>query len=136
MKKQNKKLQNTKSIHEKLKTKSLMFFVLFFHVILQDFKFWYMNRKAFGTSFLYWVDFTIWQRLKIQCSLGSVTLNFVTTCDLVVWQKLATLFQRCLKVWFLTKCELVDLYALQFIVNSYNFIKLIGFKKVNQILRN
>ena len=33
MKKQNKKLQNTKSINEKLKTKSLMFFVLFLRVI-------------------------------------------------------------------------------------------------------
>ena len=33
MKKQNKKPQNAKSIGEKLKTKSLMFFVSFFHVI-------------------------------------------------------------------------------------------------------
>ena len=26
---------------------------------LQDFKFWYVNHKAFGASFLYWVDFMI-----------------------------------------------------------------------------
>ena len=33
MKKQNKKHQNTRFIDEKLKTKILMFFVSFFHVI-------------------------------------------------------------------------------------------------------
>ena len=57
-KKQNKKHQNAKSIGEKLKTKGLMPFVLFL-CDLQDFKFQYVNLKAFGTSFLYWVDFTI-----------------------------------------------------------------------------
>ena len=55
MKKQNKKRQN--AIDEKLKTKGLMFFVSFFSCDLQDFKFLYVNRKAFGASFLYWVDF-------------------------------------------------------------------------------
>ena len=35
-----------------------MFFVSFLSCVLQDFKFWYVNRKAFGESFLYWVDFT------------------------------------------------------------------------------
>ena len=38
-KKQNKKHQNVRSIDEKLKTKSLMFFVSFFSCDLQDFKF-------------------------------------------------------------------------------------------------
>ena len=57
MKKQNKKLQNARFIDEKLKTKSQMFFVLFFSCDLQDFQFWYVNRKAFDASFLYWVDF-------------------------------------------------------------------------------
>ena len=38
MKKQNKKRQN--AIDEKLKTKSLMFFVSFFSCDLQDFKMW------------------------------------------------------------------------------------------------
>ena len=52
-----KKDQNAKSIGEKLKTKGLMFFVSFFSRDLQDFEFWYVNRKAFGASFLYWVDF-------------------------------------------------------------------------------
>ena len=52
MKKQNKKHEND----EKLKTKGLMFFVSFFSCDLQDFKFQYMNHRAFGTSFLYWVD--------------------------------------------------------------------------------
>ena len=56
-KKQNKKHQNARFIDEKLKTKSLMFFVLFFSCDLQDFKFQYVNPKAFGASFLYWVDF-------------------------------------------------------------------------------
>ena len=53
VKKQNKKQQNAKSIYEKLKTKSLMFFVLFFLCDLQDFKFQYVNSKVFGASFLY-----------------------------------------------------------------------------------
>ena len=57
-KKRNKKHQNARSIDEKLKTKSLMFFVLFFSWDLQDFKFWYVNRKAFSARFLYWVDIT------------------------------------------------------------------------------
>ena len=39
MKKQNKKHQNTRFIDEKLKTKSLMFFVTFFSCDLQDFEF-------------------------------------------------------------------------------------------------
>ena len=39
MKKPNKKHQNAKSIGEKEKTKSLMFFVSFFSYDLQDFKF-------------------------------------------------------------------------------------------------
>jgi hypothetical protein len=51
MKKQNKKHQNAKSIGEKLKTNSLMFFVSFFSGDLQDFKFYYV--KAFGEGFLY-----------------------------------------------------------------------------------
>ena len=49
--------KTSKSIDEKLKTKSLMFFVYFFSCELQDFKFWYENRKVFGASFLYWVYF-------------------------------------------------------------------------------
>ena len=39
----------------------MMFFVSFFPCDLQnlqDFKFWCADCKAFGTSFLYWVDFT------------------------------------------------------------------------------
>ena len=39
-------------------TKSLMVFVYFFTCCLLDFKFWYVNRKAFGESFLYGVYFT------------------------------------------------------------------------------
>ena len=61
MKKQNKKYKNAKSIGEKLKTKGLMFFAPFFSCNLQDLKFWYVNRKVFGASFLYWVDFTVKQ---------------------------------------------------------------------------
>ena len=57
IKKQNKNHQNAESIGEKLKTKGLMFFVSFLSCVLHDFKFWYVNCKAFGTSFLYWVDF-------------------------------------------------------------------------------
>ena len=58
MKKQNKKHLNARFIDDKLKTKSLMFFVSFFLCDLQDFKFQYLNRKAYGTSFLNWGDFT------------------------------------------------------------------------------
>ena len=36
-----------------------MLFVLFFPCDLQDFKFYNVNSKAFGASFLYWVDFTV-----------------------------------------------------------------------------
>ena len=58
MKKQNKKYQNARCIDEKLKAKSRMFFVSFFHVIC---KISYFNKwtatKVFGVSFLYWVDF-------------------------------------------------------------------------------
>ena len=57
MKKQNKKRQNDRFIDEKLKTKSLMFFVSFFLCDLQYIKFWYVNCNAFGASFLYYVDF-------------------------------------------------------------------------------
>jgi hypothetical protein len=58
MKKQNKKHQNAESIGEKLKNEDLMFFVSFVLCDLKDFKFQFVNRKAFGASFLYWVDFT------------------------------------------------------------------------------
>ena len=58
MKKQSKKHQNAKSISEKLKTKPLMVFVSIFSRYLQDFKFQYVNHKAFGAIFLYWADFT------------------------------------------------------------------------------
>ena len=36
---------------------SVWFSVSFFSCDLQDFKFKYVNRKAFGENFLYWVDF-------------------------------------------------------------------------------
>ena len=45
-------------IDEKLKAQSLMLFVSFFSCDVQDFKSYYVNHKAFGTSFLYWIDFT------------------------------------------------------------------------------
>ena len=56
--KQNKKYQNVRSIGDKLKTKSLVFFVSFFSCDMQD-----VNRKAFDSSFLYWVNFTTAQIL-------------------------------------------------------------------------
>ena len=50
MKIQNRKHQNGRIIGEKLKTKSLMFFVsFFFHVIA---------RFQIGANYLYWIDFT------------------------------------------------------------------------------
>ena len=58
MNKLNKKHQNARFIDQKLKTMSLVFFVSFL-CDLQDFKFWYLNHQAFGTSFLHWVDFTV-----------------------------------------------------------------------------
>ena len=57
MEKQNKQHQNPRFIDEKLKNKSLISFASFFSCDLQDFEFQYVSRKAFGTSFLYWVDF-------------------------------------------------------------------------------
>ena len=53
MKKQNKKYQNAKSSGEKLKKKGVMFFVSCFLCDLQDFKFQYVNHKAFGARSLY-----------------------------------------------------------------------------------
>ena len=53
-----KNYQKAKSIDKKLNTKGLMFFVSYFSCDLQDFRIWYVNRKAFDASFLYWVDFT------------------------------------------------------------------------------
>ena len=50
MKKQNKKHQNAKSSDGKLKTKDVMFFVSYFSCDLKDFKFQYVNSKAFGAS--------------------------------------------------------------------------------------
>ena len=56
MKEQSKKHQNTRFIDEKLKTKSLMFFVSFF-IWLARFQISICEPQAFGASFLYWVDF-------------------------------------------------------------------------------
>ena len=56
MTQQNKKHQNARFIGEKVKNKNLMFFV---SCDLKDFKFQYVNRKEFNTSFLYRVDFTL-----------------------------------------------------------------------------
>jgi len=56
------------SIDKKLKTKSLMFFVSFFSCNLQDFKFRYVNREAFGASLFYWVVLCI---LRVSPSLVS-----------------------------------------------------------------
>ena len=41
-----------------------MFFFWFFSCDLKDFKFWYVNRKAFGASSFYWVDFILAQFLS------------------------------------------------------------------------
>mgnify|MGYP007086939919 CR=1 FL=1 len=66
MKKQNKNVKMlARSIDEKLKSKGLMFFVSFFSCDLRDFKFWYVNGKAFGTSFLYYLE-VIWIFAPIQ----------------------------------------------------------------------
>ena len=74
MKKQ--KHQNGKSIGEKLNNKGLMFFVKFFSCDLQDFKFQYVNRKVFGASFLYWVDFTC-QQFKKNWKKNCKTWNLI-----------------------------------------------------------
>ena len=57
--KQNKRHQKAKSVGEKRKTKGLMFFVFIFFMWFARFQIWYVNRKAFGTSFMYWVDFNV-----------------------------------------------------------------------------
>ena len=84
--------QNNKSIGEKLKTKGLMFFASIFSCDLQDFKFWYVNQKAFGAGFFYWADFNFkidWTPLcqkkafndtssllcDVGCSLMSLTIK-------------------------------------------------------------
>ena len=61
MKKQNKKPQNAKIYWWKTETKGLM---LLFSCDLQDFKFEYVNRKAFVASFFYWVDFKKYLRQR------------------------------------------------------------------------
>ena len=46
---------------------------------LQDFKFWYVNRKAFGASFLHWVDFT-------NCYLMHVFTHFCVVGIISPWR--------------------------------------------------
>ena len=69
IKTQNSKHQNVKSIGEKLTTKGLMFFVSFFTCDLQGFKSYYVNHKAFGASFLYWVYFSFCDITIFTCNL-------------------------------------------------------------------
>ena len=67
-----------------------MFFVSFFSFDLEDFKFQYVNLKAFGASFLYWVDFSInrphLSRLhlikpcNIFCTVQVIFFNCVANC--------------------------------------------------------
>ena len=49
------KTKNIKMLDLFVKNWKLRFY--FFSCDLQDFQFWYVNRKAFGASFLYLVDF-------------------------------------------------------------------------------
>ena len=80
MKKTKQKHQNAKSIGEKLKTKGLMFLGSFFSCDLQDLKFWYVKRKVFCASLLYWVDFnkSVMVQARLSCTdikLESINLD-------------------------------------------------------------
>ena len=60
----------------KNEAKNIKPFCFIFLYGLQYFKFWYLNRKEFGESFLYWVDFNtgnILRRLTITASLNTAT---------------------------------------------------------------
>ena len=74
MKKQNKKHQNARFINEKLNTKSLMCIVSFYSCDLQDFKFQYVNHKAFGHKEYSQKTFIL--AFCLTLSLSSITLLF------------------------------------------------------------
>ena len=76
--------------HEKHETKNIRLlvfsfsptdvFCLIFSCCLQDFKFWFVNRKAFGIRILYWVDFTICDKkgVFLKTHIFVIQLQFVT----------------------------------------------------------
>ena len=115
MKKQNKKHQNAICIREKLKTKGLMFFVSFFSCDLQDF--WYENHKAFGATFLYWVDFNLHIRLSLKDSKSSMakwTYVFSSTNHGMLHN---------VALW----CEIFDFFLLSFPQNERKYISFAQF---------
>ena len=93
------KYQNTNPIGEKLKIIGLMFFVSFFSCDLQDFD---VSRKAFGASFLYWVDFiTSWEE-QGEHKLGM--MNIINCCVSVGTESILPWVQKhCL--WLLESIE-------------------------------
>ena len=47
---------------------------------LQDFKFWCVNRRAFGASFLYWLDFMIkYASTHAMCTVFDIHFCFFTS---------------------------------------------------------
>ena len=64
--------------HKTLSFKFLINSILMFFVFtcgLQDFKFWYVNCKAFGASFLFWIDFTMLEK-SVSVVLRQLHLTF------------------------------------------------------------
>ena len=52
------------------------YFCFIFSWGLQDFEFWYVNSRAFGASFLYWVDFT-WEVVETASSTIIIAISIV-----------------------------------------------------------
>ena len=92
-----------------LKSKGLMFIVSFFHVICKISNFnTYVNRKAFGTSFLYWVDFKAifgYLAKKVIMKRNSNSFFFQAVTISVYLAKVVFNRLKSDKVFFLSCCK-------------------------------
>ena len=95
---------------QKNETKNIRFLILSFSSInwafwcfcfvfscgLKDFKFWYVNCKAFGASFLYWVDFSIWYfMLRKHHEIFLATLSRLNTLTCLIGvQQILLIFEN------------------------------------------
>ena len=86
MKKQNKEHQNARFINEKLKTKSLMFFVSFFSCDLQDFQILIREPQSVGRKLLVlsWL-YTIYHLFRIQQSIFVLIFQWQTKVNLQLY---------------------------------------------------
>ena len=104
VKKKKKKHQNARFIDEKLKTKSLMFFASFFHVIcnISNFNMWTANHLAQAS----------WTELTLQGPISFYYIkafNLVTSCNLVTvfWETKSVTKSRVHYIFKLNQLRIV-----------------------------